>query len=122
MARAVPILGYPSRAACVKALLAEGLTARAIAARMTRESGQEITVGQVQSILANQRVARGGEAMRVSVSGPAYSALRKAAVRRGLKAHSLAASIIETVAAEDMIDAVLDDEVAAAARGRTGAP
>lgn len=47
------------------------------------------------------------------LSGSTIEALTEPAIKRGLSPRELAVSIVETVAREKMIDAVLDDGVAA---------
>lgn len=116
--RAQPILGYPSRCACARELRRAGRSVAEISLLMSRASGEEISVKRVHSLLAQARVSAGGGSMAVAVSGPAYGVLAAAGRARGLQARGLAARLLEVIAADGMIDAVLDDGVASPAPAR----
>jgi hypothetical protein len=118
--RKKPVLGYPSRTAAAVALQAQGLRPQQIAERIGAASGDRLTVKAVYSLLANARLATGPGTLVVVAPGPVYGALAAAGRARGLQARGLATHILELVAAEGMIDAVLDDGVVtpAAPEGR----
>ncbi len=105
-------LGYESRTAAVSALRADGLSTAAIAARIGIEPK---TVAALEA-----SAARAKRPSLPPISGPAvgrtvlipfqdYAALRPHAARRAFTVDQLIRDIIEIVARDDMVDAVLDD-------------
>lgn len=106
MSAAKPTLGYPSRTAAVQALRAQGLDDRTIAERIG------IAVGTVGALAASgRRRQRPAEANGRTVLFPAdiLDRLGPAASERHISANELARRIVEAVADDGLIDAVLDD-------------
>lgn len=105
-------LGYESRTAAIAALRARGLSTAVIADRVGIEPK---TVTALEASAA--RAKRPGHSslsvpsMGRSVLVPFqdYAALRPAAARRAITVDQLIRDIIETVARDNMVDAVLDD-------------
>jgi len=103
-----PILGYASRTEAAQALIAQGLSRRAIASHFG------CSPNTISSLLAcaQKRIYRpNGDAPNRTVLIPTdvLAALAPHALKRGLHANALARLIVETVAEEGMVDAVLDD-------------
>lgn len=105
-------LGYASRTDAVAALRADGLSTAAIAARIGIEP-KTVTALEASA-------ARAKRPSRPPISGPAvgrsvvvpfqdYVALRPHAARRATTVDQLIRDIVEIVARDDMVDAVLDD-------------
>ena len=108
---AKPSLGYASRTEAVQALRSQNLPTHEIARRL----GVEVkTVTALEHSGARARRLRPAEAMGRTVVVPidVLDALRPQAERRGLSVNALVRLIVETVADEAMVDAVLDDGVA----------
>jgi hypothetical protein len=105
-----PSLGYASRTDAVAALRADGLSTAAIAARIGIEPK---TVAALESSAAQRRAspAKSGEQIGRPVIVPYwdYAALRPHAARRATTVDQLIRDLIEIVARDDMVDAVLDD-------------
>lgn len=105
---AKPTLGYATRTEAVQALRAQKLSTREIARRI----GVEVkTVSALEQSGERPRRVRPTEEMgrTVVVSIDVLDALRPHAERRGLSVNALVRRIVETVADEAMVDAVLDD-------------
>lgn len=99
MARCVPTLGYPTRTAAVLALRAQGKSNQDIA----RAAGISTNhVAQIYSMSVRQTTL-------VRVSRGTLERLRPLADKRRVAVEVLAQQIIETVAAENLAEAVLDD-------------
>jgi hypothetical protein len=104
-----PCLGYPSRTAAVLALRDQGLTKAAIAARIGIRPD---TVSALECSARRWAGARAGNpdvCRSVLVPLGVLQRLAPAARTRGLRRETLAALIIEKVAEDALIDAVLDD-------------
>jgi hypothetical protein len=106
-----PCLGFPSRTAAVLALRKRGVSTETIAARVG------ITANQVLALEASagryeKRPAQNVVATDRALLLPPWllQALTPHANRRGTTSTMLAFAIIETVIADDMVDAVLDDQ------------
>lgn len=110
--RAQPILGFPSRSAAAAALAEQGHSVAEIAARLTDAAGETVTRKVVHELVSRARRARDGAPVQIRLSGPCYRALLAAGGARGLHARTLAARLLEVIAAEGMIEAVLDDGIA----------
>lgn len=104
-----PCLGYPSRTAAVLALRDQGMTQSAIAAKIGISAG---TVSALECSSRRWKGARDGNpdiCRSVLVPLGILQRLAPAARARGLRRETLAALIIEKVAEDGLIDAVLDD-------------
>ncbi len=105
MAAPIPCLGYPSRTAAVAALRADGLTTNEIADKIG------ITPKIVQDLeysAARQR----GISKTCAIAERTSALLEQPAAKRGMSVKALAQAIIDTVARDRMVDAVLDDREA----------
>ena len=104
-------LGFPTRTAAVLALRAQGVSDRAIAARLDIEVK---TVSALAISAARTKRHSGGEPRPTQpglhVPSDILSALRPHAVKRGISVSRLALAIIETAVLQDLVDAVLDDD------------
>jgi len=100
MGAPIPCLGYRSRTAAALALRAEGLTMKQIAARIGISEKDTHAL-----ILSSHRRAD----CRVTLTADQIERLKPHADKRDVTGKELARQIIETVIAENMIDAVLDD-------------
>jgi hypothetical protein len=115
MGAPTPSLGYESRTAAIAALRADGLSTAAIAARIGIEPK---TVSALEASAARatglSQPARSGEQLGRSILVPYqdYAALRPHAARRSITVDRLIRAIIEIIAQDDMVDAVLDDGAA----------
>lgn len=107
-----PCLGHPSRTAAIAALRKDGLTTVEIAARIGDISRK--TVRDLErAARCYHRKAKVAEPLRkIAVSAKTLASLSPHADRRGLHVNHLARLIVEMVARDNMIDAVLDDGVA----------
>ncbi len=108
MKNAIPTLGYPTRTAACVALEAEGLTSAQIGARVG------IPATTVAALLCSARRfsdARSAPDACKSVHFPIrlLQQLQPAARKRRVSRETLAWMIVERVAEDDLIDAVLDD-------------
>lgn len=101
MSASKPTAGYPSRTAAVLAMRAAGMKPREIAC---------ICRISVRSVAALEHSARRRKGRPIRLDLAVLTALAEPARRRGLYPEQLAARIVATVAAEGMIDAVLDDD------------
>ena len=102
----VPTLGYPTRTAAVQALAANGLHTSEIARRIGIEEKS------VSALLCSaRRSKRPAEKNGRTVLFPIdiLNALRIAAAKRNISVNELARRIVEAVADDGLIDAVLDD-------------
>lgn len=103
----MPALGYPSRTAAVVALRAQGLSTREIAARIG------IPRSNVFALEASAKRAKSARPDPGPLPGSLLDALAPHARRRGLTPEALARKILGAVVRDGLIDAVLDDGVAA---------
>lgn len=105
MGAPIPCMGFPSRTDAAMALKARGLTSRQIAEAIG------ISIPNVEALIASRQRTEGMKKHRPPPSLPAHiaSALAPHAHNRGITAPELAARILETVIADQLIDAVLDD-------------
>ena len=106
-----PCLGFPSRTAAVLALRKEGVSTETIAARVG------ITANQVLALESSAGRHEKRPAPNVVTTDSTLllprrllQALTPHANRRGTTPAMLAFAIIETVIADGMVDAVLDDQ------------
>lgn len=111
MSGAIPTLGYPSRTAAIEALRAQHLDTRAIA-RKIGISPKDVAALEASKV--RTRKQRGASYDRptnasITIDPDLRMALRPHAIRRDVSVERLARRIIDTVAYEDMVDAVLDD-------------
>jgi predicted transcriptional regulator len=102
MAKPIPTLGYPTRAAAVVALDKEGKTIDEIAAAIG------IKPKQVSNLLYEAKNSRNMRT-NVRVYKSVLQALGPHASRRKLNSHALAERILKVVAESGLVDAVLDD-------------
>lgn len=105
MAAPIPCLGYRSRTAAVIALRAQGLRTSEIADRIG------ITPKIVQDLensAARSRVP-GALGVTCNIAPRCAVLLEQPAKRRGLSVKALVEAMIETIARDQMVDAVLDD-------------
>ena len=105
MSRARPVLGYPSRASACRALRQQGLSNAAIIERF-EAVGEAITSLQVSALL-NYRLRR--SAGRLNVGLAVFDALFPHAQARGITVTELAERLLDVIAHDGMVDAVLDD-------------
>lgn len=109
-----PTLGYPSRTDAVLGLRQDGFSTAAIAAKLG------VKVSTIYALECSsqrpKRMLRETEAMGRTIVIPidVLDELQPHAARRGIHVNKLVRLIVEQVADENMVDAVLDDaEVAA---------
>ncbi len=111
---AKPTLGYASRTEAVVGLRAQGVPTREIARKLGIAIKTVSALERSGARKAGVRVAEprgltteGGQAVVVSLD--ALRALRPHAAKRNLSVNALVRRLIDTVADEGMVDAVLDD-------------
>ena len=105
MAAPIPCLGYRSRTAAIVALRAQGMRTHEIAERIgiTPKIVQDLE----NSAARSRTPGRNGITCAVP---PRYAALlEESARRRGMSVRALVDALIETIARDRMVDAVLDD-------------
>lgn len=107
-----PIHGYPSRTAAVMALRAEGLRPGAVAQRLGLP--HKVVAALECSARRAQRPARPSETSGRTVVLPidVLDSLAGPAAERGVHVNELVRSIVEAVADDGLVDAVLDDREA----------
>lgn len=103
----IPTAGYPSRTAAMLALADEGLSEAEIALRLG------VAPHRVRYVISGA-YARQRDRRAFALPAPTYGLYRRAAERRGLTAPELIQEILEVVARDGMVDAILDDDAAAA--------
>jgi hypothetical protein len=105
-----PCLGFSSRTEAVFALREQGLSTEAIARKIGITANQVISL-ESSAKRCERRADRSAALMDAALLLPPrlIYALAPHADRRGVKPAMLAFTIIETVIAESMVDAVLDD-------------
>ncbi|SUZ33321.1 hypothetical protein ROE7235_03090 [Roseibaca ekhonensis] len=106
MARARPVLGYPSRSAACRALHDLGLSHAAIVLRFA-DAGEPITKAQVSGLLNYTQVSASAQ---LKVGRAVVERLGPAARARGITPAQLAERLLATVTQADLIDAVMDDQ------------
>lgn len=110
---AKPTLGYPTRSAAVLSLLSEGLTTRDIAARLSISTAtvSALAISARRARDDGRRQKRPSEALArtVVITTDVLSALRPHAAKRDITVNALVRRLIETIADEGMVDAILDD-------------
>lgn len=100
-----PVLGYPSRSAACRALRMAGLSNSMIVARFAA-TGETITARQVSALLS-YTVNSGGT--RLNVGRAVIERLGPEAVARGITVTELAEWMLDVIAHDGMVGAVLDD-------------
>lgn len=105
---AKPCMGYPTRTAAVKALSEQGMSSDMIAHKTGMDTR---TVAALRQNLVRQRERR-AKALERLLSEETLMFIEAAAETRGVNPGALAMRIIDTVAREEIIDAVLDDQPA----------
>lgn len=103
-----PTLGYPSRSAAVVALRRQGLTTSAIAAKI----GIKIaTVAALEHSARRGRPSRPAEELGRTVLFPSdlLNELKPHADRRSVHVNALVRRLIECIADDDLVTAVLGD-------------
>jgi hypothetical protein len=108
-----PCLGHPSRTAAIAALRKDGLTTAEIAARIGDIKPKTVRDLERAARLYRRRAVAVEPACRLHVSAHTMRALAPHAEARDIHVNVLARKILETIAAEGMVDAVLDDGVGA---------
>jgi hypothetical protein len=108
--------GHRSKAAAVRALLAEGLTSRQIADRLGikfEHVCSEISKARKKGGYPARRRARlgDGDARKIAFPLEDLDRLKLAAERRGLSINRLVQWLVEIIADERLVDAILDDGV-----------
>lgn len=103
-----PTLGYPTRTDAVLALRSQGLSRAEVGARIGISEG---TVAALEFSGARRKHGTAGAtgACRVEIGGGVADLLRSAAEARRVSVERLAADLLEAIACDDLIDAVLDD-------------
>lgn len=112
MTTARPVLGYPTRTKACAVLRANGLSNPQIVDRFAR-AGEHITCKQVAALLHCMPLRA---PVRLSIPRTVIDALDPHAQRRGVPVAELVNRLLETIATESMVDAVLDDKPAPAHR------
>jgi hypothetical protein len=105
MSRARPVLGYASRAAACRALREAGLSNGEIIARFA-SVGEHITSAQVSALLCYSFSACG---RRLNVGRAVIERLGPEAQARGITVTELAERLLDVIAHDEMVGAVLDD-------------
>lgn len=105
-----PCLGYPSRTAAVLALRDKGMTQLAIAEKIGIAPGTVSALECSARRWAGARVGNPDVCRAVLVPLGVLQRFAPAARTRGLRRETLAAMILEKVADDDLVNAVLDDE------------
>lgn len=115
MAVKTPVLGYPSKTAAVIALRKEGLSTSAIARKLfiAPSSVSALEASHARSMHQRSDRPEKDHGRAVLLTPDVYRLLGPHAARRDMSVSHLARLIIETAVDEKMIDAILDDEVAA---------
>lgn len=102
-----PSLGYPSRTAAVLALRDQGLCDRVIASRIG------ISVSTVAALGCARPKAVGrqtGPCVTIQIKGNLAEAIIDEAAARERTAEQLVANLVAAILADDMFDAVLDED------------
>ncbi len=115
--RTKPCLGYPSRTAAVLALLGEGRKPREVAVMLGIEPSRVSNLAWSGRLVKGRRTAdrmpravvRGGKTM--VVSRETLALLEQDADRRGITVNELARRLLDRIAQDRLVVAVLDDEV-----------
>lgn len=108
----IPCLGYPSQRGAIIALAARGLDAAGI----ITETGLSPNVVHARLVDAKRKAGRTGPRRRHStpleklMTDAARDALRPHAARRDLSLPQLCSQLLEAIARDGMVDAILDDE------------
>jgi DNA-binding transcriptional regulator LsrR (DeoR family) len=102
MAEAKPTLGYATRTEAVEALVVAGWNNRQIAARLG------IGTNTVAAFVVNMRRKRGR--LSITIEGDMAEAIRDEAKKRDLPPHALVIECMAAILADDLFDAVLNDE------------
>lgn len=109
MAKRKPMLGYANKTEAVLALNAEGLTNEQIAERF----GEPFRARDISEILrwSGRRNAWCIDIRKTHVSSATFHALRPHAIERSLSVKELISRIIDQVAKDNLVDAILDDRI-----------
>jgi intergrase/recombinase len=123
--KGIPTLGYESRTEAVVAMRAQRLSRRAIAAMLETNIPNVKTLeayGRKRDSLLDQRrkqrrnnldKRRRDSTTRITVNASVARRFRRHATARGITIEELARRLLETIAADNMVDSVLDDQEAA---------
>lgn len=110
MARAKPCMGHPTRTQAALALAVQGLSTPEIARLISADApGDPVTVAKVSRLLCAARKRAPVSPITLRLGGASYDQLAQEAARRGSRADHLARRLIETVLADNLINAILDD-------------
>lgn len=109
MSRRIPMLGYATKTDAAMALKAEGLSNHQIAERF----GNPYTARDIAEILrwGGRRKSGPVETWNTHVSSSTFQALRPHAIARSLSVKELISKLIENIAKDDLVDAILDDRI-----------
>ncbi|MGY5789081.1 hypothetical protein ACXHXM_02120 len=111
MSGAIPALGYPSRTAAALALKAEGLNNGQIADRLGIEKKKVNGLISSSDAIRQNRTSQKNTTSSVAMINPDIRRmLRPHAEKRELTVDALLVLLIERVAEESLVDAVMDDE------------
>lgn len=110
MAGAKPCMGHPTRMKAVLTLAGQGLTTTEIARLISADTPDDpVTVAKVSRLLCAGRQRAPVSPITLRLGGASYDRLAREASKRGSRADHLARRLIETVLADNLIDAILDD-------------
>lgn len=104
MTKAIPTLGYPSRSEAINSLHEQGKT--------KEEIGELIGIPpwNVQVFIARGRAATRPNRKQVQLPAEIADSFHRAAWDRGISSTRLIARILEIIAKDNMIEAILDDK------------
>lgn len=106
MAKRSPMLGYATKTEAALALRDQGLSNQQIAEKF----GTQYTEDDIATIMRwtkrRKKSSRGA-----GVSADTFQALRPHATKRGLSVRELIARLIDQIASDNLVDAILDDRI-----------
>ncbi|MBN9600854.1 MAG: helix-turn-helix domain-containing protein [Afipia sp.] len=104
MGRCKETLGYPSRTAAIAALRAQGDSCRQVADKLG------VSLGTVAALANSYKRKIASQNRTVLFPARVIERLHDPARSRGLLPHELIRQIVETVAEDSLVDAILDDK------------
>lgn len=109
MSKRTPMLGYATKTEAALVLKSQGLSNEQIAERF----GPSYTVKDINEIIRWSGRRRSGsiDAKNTYVTSETFQALRPHAIARGLSVKELISRLIENVAKDNLVDAILDDRI-----------
>jgi len=105
-----PSLGFDSRTAAVKAMRAEGKSTAVIAAMIGISTKNVLALEASSGRCRNDVKRMSGKAAEVAFNPEVRSALRPYAAIRDITVDGLIHLLLEKIASDRLVDAVLDDE------------